>query len=227
MPTSRATSRRASPLSKVGRAVVFDCDGLLLDTEKCWTRGEEALFASYGRAYTPEHKRELLGTSGEETGRILARVLDLPGMGAELIEELRDLCWGLVLDGARPMPGAADLVENLRGEVPLGVASNSPREMVKEALSRSGFDGAFDIVLGSEDAANPKPDPELYRTACERLGADPGRSVALEDSPPGVAAAKAAGMYVIGVPSEPGVELGAADIVVESLAHPSVLAAMQ
>lgn len=205
------------------RVVVFDCDGLLLDTEKCWTKGEAALFAAHGVTYTPEHKRELLGTSGHETGRILARILDQPGMEVELIGELRDICWDLVLDGARPMPGAMELVRSLHGEVPLGVASNSPRRLVEEALAKSGFGGDFDVVLGSEDVANPKPDPELYRTACERLGAKPARSAALEDSPPGVAAAKAAGMYVIGVPSEAGVELDA-DMVAASLAHPSVRA---
>lgn len=214
-------------MSKNERAVVFDCDGLLLDTEKCWTRGEAALFAAHGEKYTPEHKRELLGTSGEETGHILARILDLPGREWELIGELRDLCWDLVLDGACPMPGAEELVRELHGHLPIGVASNSPRKLVEEALAKSGLGGAFDIILGSDDVSNPKPDPELYRTACERLGALPTSSVALEDSPPGVEAARAAGMYVIGVPSEEGVELGAADIVVESLGHPSVLAAIK
>ncbi len=208
-------------MNKDERAVVFDCDGLLLDTEKCWTKGEAALFEAHGKKYTPEHKRELLGTSGEETGRILARILDLPGRERELIEELRDICWDLVLDGADPMPGAEELVWELHGNIPIGVASNSPRKLVAEALAKSGLGGAFEVILGSEDVAEPKPDPELYRTACERLGAEPSRSVALEDSPPGVEAARAAGMYVIGVPSEPGVELGA-DLVVDTLGHPSV-----
>ena len=89
------------------KAVVFDCDGLLLDTEKLWTRGEKAIFAAYGREYTAEHRRLLFGTGVEDTGEILARVLDQPGREKELIEELKELTWDEVAKGARPMPGAA------------------------------------------------------------------------------------------------------------------------
>lgn len=206
-------------------AIVFDCDGLLLDTERLWTEGERALFASYGRAYTAEYQRWLLGTSGEQTGSILAGILDQPGREMDLIGELRDLCWDEVVNGARPMPGASRLVAELRGKAPLGVASNSPVDLVKEALEKAGFDGAFGQVLGGDDVSRPKPEPDVYLLACERLQADPSASVALEDSWPGVAAARAAGMYVIGIPSEPGVELDA-DTVAASLDHPSVRAAI-
>lgn len=208
------------------RAVVFDCDGLLLDTEKCWTRGEAAVFATHGETLTPEHKRNLVGASGKEAARYMCEVLDLPGREDEILEELIALSWPEVVNGARPMPGAEELVRELHGKVPIGVASNSPGGMVREALEKSGLGGAFEVVLGSDDVSRPKPDPELYRTACERLGAEPKHSVALEDSPPGVEAAKAAGMYVVGVPSEAGVSLDAADTVAESLGHPSVFAAM-
>ncbi len=207
------------------RAVVFDCDGLLLDTEECWTKGERALFAAYGRTFTPDHKRRLLGTSGEASGRILAGVLDQPGGERELARELLDFCWGEVVGGAVPRPGAVELVDELRGTVPIGVASNSPRDLVEAALGAAGLDGAFDAVLGVEDVRRPKPDAEIYLAACERLGATPSRSVALEDSPTGVAAARAAGMYVIGVPSYEGVELDA-DEVTGSLADPAVRTAI-
>lgn len=204
-----------------GKAVVFDCDGLLLDTEKLWTRGEEALFALYKKPHTAEHKRRMLGVSGAAAGRILAEVLDQPGREKELVAELKDLCWDEVVGGARPMPGAAELVAELHGKVPLGVASNSPVALVREALEKAGLGGAFEEVLGEEAVSKPKPEPDIYLLACERLGAEPSASVALEDSRPGVAAARAAGLYVIGVPSEPGMDL-AADTVADSLSHPSV-----
>lgn len=216
---------RSTVGSAVGGAVVFDCDGLLLDTESCWSRGEKALFDAYRVEFTPEHDRQLLGASGEDAGRMLARVLDQPGREDALVEELISLCWDEVTTKAEPMPGARDLVKELHGRAPIGVASNSPRAMVEAALQRVGFDGAFGVVLGADDVTRPKPDPEIYLTVCERLGAAPEESVALEDSLTGVAAARAAGMYVIGVPSHPGVELDA-DEVVESLAHPSVRAAI-
>lgn len=206
-------------------AVVFDCDGLLLDTESCWSRGEKALFEAYGVEFTPEHDQQLLGAGGEEVGRLLARVFEQPGREDALVEELISLCWEEVTTKAEPMPGALALVKELHGSAPIGVASNSPRAMVEAALQRAGFDGAFGVVLGADDVACPKPDPEIYVSACERLGAAPEESVALEDSQTGVAAARAAGVYVIGVSSHPGVELDA-DEVVESLAHPSVRAAI-
>jgi beta-phosphoglucomutase-like phosphatase (HAD superfamily) len=191
---------------------VFDCDGLLLDTEECWTRGEEALFAAYGRTFGPEHKRRLLGASGEASGRILASVLDQPGRERKLARELLDFCWGDVVEGAAPRPGAVELVKELRGTVPIGIASNSPRALVEAALDAAGLDGPFDAVLGVDDVRRPKPDAEIYLAACERLGGTPARSIALEDSPTGVAAARAAGLYVIGVPSYPGVELDADEV---------------
>lgn len=206
-------------------AAVFDCDGLLLDTEKFWKAGERELFAAYGREYTAEHERELLGASGKNAGRILAGALDQSGREADLLSELKEMVWAAVVDGARPMPGAADLVADLGGRLPLGVASNSPRELVREALNVAGLDSAFDVVLGEEDAKRPKPDADLYLAACERLGATPARAVALEDSPTGAAAAKAAGMYVIGVPSEKGVALDANEVV-DSLSHPAVRTAI-
>lgn len=208
-----------------GKAVVFDCDGLLLDTEKLWTKGEEALFAAYGQPHTAEHERRMLGVSGAAAGKILAEVLDQPGREKELIAELKDLCWNEVVEGARPMPGAVDLVAELHGTVPLGVASNSPAALVKEALGKTGLEDAFDEVLGEEAVTKPKPDPDIYLLACDRLGADPFASLALEDSRPGMAAARAAGMYVVGVPSQPGTDLDA-DTVADSLSHPSVRVAI-
>ena len=125
------------------------------------------------------------------------------------------------MEGAAPRPGAVELVEGLRGTVPIGIASNSPRALVEAALDAAGLDGRFDVILGVDDVRRPKPDAEIYLAACERLGGAPSRSIALEDSPTGVAAAHVAGLYVIGVPFYPGVELDA-DEVTGSLADLAV-----
>lgn len=202
-------------------SVVFDCDGLLLDTEKFWQEGERRLFAEYGQEYTAEHQQRLIGTSGVETGGILAEVLVQQGRGLALLSELRELVWEAIVNGAQPMPGALDLVRELSAKIPLGVASNSPRELVREALGSAGLNGAFDLILGEEDVRYPKPDAQIYLAACERLNSAPQCSVALEDSPPGVAAARSAGMYVVGVPSIKGAEL-AANETVDSLEHKAV-----
>jgi HAD superfamily hydrolase (TIGR01509 family) len=204
-------------------AVLFDNDGLLLDTEVLWTRAEIALFERFGVSFTIEHKRELIGTSGPKAEATIERQLGAPGRGAELMAELHEMVMEEALRGVEPMPGAVELLDALGG-VPVGVASNSPRTFVERTLEASGLRGRFGCVLGATDVAHPKPAPDLYVELARGLGADPAQCVALEDSPTGVAAARAAGAFVIGVPSLEGVVLDEADLVAESLADPRVLA---
>ena len=130
-----------------------------------------------------------------------------------------------MLDGAEPRPGARGVVEALTGRTPLAVASNSPDSFVRSALAAARLDGAFDAVVTADQVAEAKPAPDTYLEACRRLGAAPPRSVALEDSPTGVAAARAAGMFVIGVPSVAGIVLEA-DLVAMSLDDAGVRAAV-
>ena len=205
-------------------AVVFDNDGLLLDTEPCWTAAEEALFRAYGKVFDLAAKHALIGTSPRTSAPILERLLSQPGRGTELSAELYALSLIEISRWASPRPGAADLVARLRDAgMQLAVASNSPRSHLLAGLRLVGLQDHFDVTLGVDDVSNPKPAPDLYLEACRRLEVDPGDAIALEDSPPGVAAAKAAGMRVIGVPSVIGVDLtGLADLVATSLANPEV-----
>ncbi len=206
-------------------AVIFDNDGLLLDTESVWSRGEEEIFRRRGLVFTHEHKRELVGTSAQAAGATLARQLGEPGTAAELIAELD----GLVLDelerGVEPLAGAVDLVAELQGRgVVTGVVSNSPLGFITRALELGGLDG-FHVVVSGHDVPAPKPAPDAYLAACERLSVTPSRDVvAFEDSPTGVAAARAAGLTVLGVPSLEGIELLEAHEVFASLAEPAVRA---
>jgi HAD superfamily hydrolase (TIGR01509 family) len=208
--------------------VVFDLDGLLLDTESVWTRAEAELFARHGRTFGADEKRRLLGTSGPKAARMLEEMLELPGEGIALAITVRDFVWDALEEGGAPArPGAVELVSALAARgTPIGVASNSPRAIVDRALEFSVLDIAFGVVLGGDEVANPKPAPDLYLAACHGLGADPAHAVALEDSPPGVAAAKAAGLRVIGVPSFPGVTLDEAHLVADSLEAAAVHAAV-
>jgi HAD superfamily hydrolase (TIGR01509 family) len=208
-------------------AVIFDHDGLTLDTEQAWTRAEARLFSRYGAGFTDDHKRDLLGSSRAVAGAKLERILDLPGRGEPLMDELHDLVMAEVLNGAPPMPGARELVAELRElGVPVGLASNSSREFVEHALGHAGMTGAFDVTVTGDDVPAPKPAPDGYLAAARALGADPAACIALEDSPTGVAAAHAAAMFVIGVPSFPGVELRQADLVVASLTDAAVREAL-
>jgi len=200
-------------------AVVFDNDGLLLDTESVWTRAEEDLFELRGTEFTPADKRELVGTSAEIAGGILERRLGEPGRAAELIEELNELVVAELEHGVEAMVGARELLERLRERgTPIGLVSNSPLRFVQRSIEIVGFEGLFDVVLSAHEVAAPKPAPDPYLEACRRLGVEAGPSVvALEDSPTGVAAARAAGLTVIGVPSIEGIALEEAHHLAESL----------
>src|SRR6478736_6830121 len=190
-------------------AVVFDNDGLLLDTESVWTRAERDLFERRGTEFTPADKRELVGTSAEVAGGVLERRLGEPGRATHLIEELNELVIAELEHGVEAMLGDRELLHELRQRgTPLGLVSNSPLAFVRRSLEIAGFEDRFDVVVSAHETAAPKPAPDPYLEACRRLGVDAGpRVVALEDSPTGVAAARAAGLTVIGIPSIEGVLL--------------------
>ena len=200
-------------------AVIFDNDGLLLDTESVWTRAEQDLFERRGLDFTPAHKRELVGTSAEIAGGVLERRLGEPGRAAELIEELNELVVAELEHGVEAMVGARELLVELRRRgTPIGLVSNSPLVFVRRSLEIVGFTDHFDVVLSAHEVTAPKPAPDPYLEACRRLNVEPGPGViALEDSPTGVAAARAAGLTVIGVPSLEGIELAEAHEIAESL----------
>jgi HAD superfamily hydrolase (TIGR01509 family) len=209
-------------------AIVFDNDGLLLDTEEAWTRAETVLFERHGETFTAEHKRELIGTSRAVSATKLERMLGLLGAGEELMDELHALVMEELIAGVPPRPGALELLDAIRAAgVPVGLASNSEREFVERALSVAGLaNGHFDVVVSADDVEEPKPAPDLYLAACAALGAAPERAAALEDSQPGVASARAAGMFVIAVPYFPDTHIEGASLAAGSLADPSVAAAL-
>jgi HAD superfamily hydrolase (TIGR01509 family) len=200
-------------------AVVFDNDGLLLDTESVWTRAERDLFERHEEEFTPADKRELVGTSAEIAGGIIERRLGKPGGAAELIEELNALVVAELEHGVEAMIGARELLGSLKERgTPIGLVSNSPLPFIRRSLELVGFEDHFDVVISAHDVAAPKPAPDPYLEACRRLGVRPSPNVvALEDSPTGVAAARAAGLTVIGVPSIEGVVLDEAHHLAESL----------
>ncbi len=210
------------------RAVLFDNDGLLLDTEAVWTRGEQRLFERRDREFTIDHKRALVGSSAEAAAEKMALYLDEVGSEPELIVELEELVMAELEGGVDAMVGARELVSALRETgMPVGLVSNSPRRFIERSheVARTGM--PFDAVVSGHEVPMPKPAPDAYLECCRQLGAEPGRSVvALEDSPSGVASAKEAGLFVIGIPSVPGITLEAADLTATSLDDPPVVRAL-
>ncbi|MGA2007105.1 MAG: HAD family phosphatase [Solirubrobacteraceae bacterium] len=209
-------------------AVVFDNDGLLLDTEESWTRAQEALFERHGREFTAKHKRDMLGSSPKHAAEALEAILDAPGEGMALIMELAMIVLEELARDAPPRPGARELIAKLRAAgIPMALASNSPRMLVDRALQTAQIDPeTFSAILTADVVTHPKPAPEIYLSACAALHTAPARTLVLEDSPTGIEAGVAAGCYTIAVPSLPGVDLGRASLVVQSLAAPEITQAL-
>ena len=195
-------------------------DGLLLDTETLWHEAETELFRRHGAEFTHEDQLQVIGTNFDITARYFAQRLGWPfERRAELVEESTALMHQRVKLQVDARPGAVELIEGLRNlaGVRLGLASNSPRYLVDDALKTAGLADAFDSIVTSDDVKHAKPAPDIYLLACERLGVDPSEAVALEDSASGVAAAKAAGLTCIAVPMFAETDVSAADRVVDSL----------
>lgn len=214
---SRLLQQRGRPrrLPDAVSAVVFDCDGLLVDTEEPWHRAAAALLGARGVRAGRQHRALLTGRTLDGIGDDLAVLLgeDPRSLVAELLDRR-------ALQPARPpraMPGALRLVHRLEGRVPLAVASNSSRAMLDATLEAVGLTSCFPITVSADDVARPKPDPLPYTTAFALLGVEARQVVVLEDSVVGATAARASGAFVVGVPSTPGAAVPA-DLLVSSLA---------
>jgi HAD superfamily hydrolase (TIGR01509 family) len=191
------------------RAIVFDCDGLLVDTEPCWATAEAELFGERGLTFAPADKAALIGVSVPAACVLLAELFHDGTTPAQIEREMLARVEQVVAREGRPMAGAVELMALALARLPTAVASNSPRALLDQALSVGGFAALPSVTVAADEVENPKPAPDLYLTACSRLGVQPAQALAVEDSGTGIAAATAAGMRTVGVPTLRGVDIGA------------------
>lgn len=182
------------------RGVLFDMDGLLIDSERLWLAAEHEVMRWLGGPWGPEHQRRLVGGSLD---RAVTYMLSLTGpvaTPAEVAGRLLAAMAGRLAEGVQMLPGAADLLAEVAAAgVPCALVSSTHRSLMEHALDGIGRE-YFHVTVAGDEVASTKPDPEPYLRAARLLGVPPGGCVALEDSPAGVTAAEAAGCVTVAVP---------------------------
>jgi HAD superfamily hydrolase (TIGR01509 family) len=202
--------------------VIFDLDGLLLDSEQVWDEAREELAKERGGRWSDHAQRDMMGMSSPEWSAYMHDVIGLPEPPEEINVEVVRRLEERYRERLPVIPGAQAAVERLAERWPLALASSSNRELIDLALDLMGVAKYFKATVSSEEVARGKPAPDVYLEAARRLGVDADKAAAIEDSRNGIRAAKAAGMRVVAIPNEhfpPDDEtLGQADVVLESLA---------
>jgi HAD superfamily hydrolase (TIGR01509 family) len=202
-------------------AVVFDMDGVIVDSEQVWDEVRERYVRETGGTYSESATRDMMGMSSLEWSRYLSVELGVPGTPEEInVAIVRRM---LERYGEAPplIPGAVEAVRRCAARWPLAVASSSNPELIEVVLDAAELHDVIPVVVSSQEVARGKPAPDVYLEAARLLGADPSACAAVEDSHNGIRSAKAAGMRVIAIPNPhfpPDAEaLAHADVVLESI----------
>lgn len=205
------------------RAVVFDMDGLMFNTEDVYTSVGSELLRRRGYEFTAELKHGMMGLRPQPAFELVIRECHLTESWQELAAESNRLFLELLDDRLRPMPGLMTLLDALeKAGIPKAIGTSSGRELVNACLGPFDLERRFQFVLTAEDVVHGKPDPEIYRTAARRLATPPEEIVVLEDSQNGCLAAAAAGTCVVAVPGDHSRQhdFSMAALVVDSLDDP-------
>jgi HAD superfamily hydrolase (TIGR01509 family) len=203
------------------RAVVFDLDGVIIDSEQVWEEVRRGYVAEHGREFLPDTQQRLMGMSTGEWSRYLAEDVGVGLPPERVAADVLDRMAARYRERLPLIPGSVEAVRRIAARFPAGLASSAARVLIDQVLESAGLTGVFRVVLSTEEVPRGKPAPDVYRTAALGLGLNPADCAAIEDSSNGLRAAAAAGMAVICVPHgvyPPAPDaLALADLVVPSL----------
>jgi HAD superfamily hydrolase (TIGR01509 family) len=183
------------------QALVFDLDGVLLDSEHVWDEARRQLAKERGGRWHEQASRDMMGMSSLEWSRYMHDVIGLPEPPEEISAEVVRRLEAIYREDLPLFDGAVEAVERLAARWPLGLASSSNRELIDLVLELSGLARSFEATVSSEEVAQGKPAPDVYLEAARRLETPPERCAAVEDSENGIRSAKAAGMRVLVIPN--------------------------
>jgi HAD superfamily hydrolase (TIGR01509 family) len=182
-------------------AVIFDLDGVLVDSEQVWDAAREALVRETGGRWHDGATADMMGMSSPEWSRYLHEQLGVPLSPQEINAAVVARVEAQYRERLPLLPGAVEAVERLAAHWPLGLATSSNREIVELVLERAGLAERFAATVSSEEVGRGKPAPDVYLEAAARLGVAAEHAAAIEDSSNGLRAARAAGMRVIAIPN--------------------------
>jgi HAD superfamily hydrolase (TIGR01509 family) len=208
------------------KAVVFDLDGLMFNTEEVFTHSGTELLRRRNRPAPRELFDRMMGRRPYEAIQVMIDMMELTETPDELLAESEQIFSGMLDVHLAPMPGLYELLELIElRQLPKGVATSSPRRYLLNLLQRFRLEQRFPVTLTAEDVSQGKPHPEIYLKAAERLGVLPGQMLVLEDSEAGTKAAAAAGAHIISVPHthSESHDFSPAKAVARSLADPVIL----
>ncbi|MFI5323222.1 MAG: HAD family hydrolase [Thermodesulfobacteriota bacterium] len=185
------------------KAVIFDMDGVMIESEPLWEKTERILLARRNIDYSPEYRDLIVGLNQNDSGKLLRETFSLKESVDEIISERVDILTEIYKEELEVLPVLTPLLKDLRlREYLLAVASSSPLRVINFVLGMFSLHQYFDAVVSGECTENGKPHPDIYLHTAERLGVKPSESVAIEDSINGVRSAKSAGMYCIAIPDK-------------------------
>jgi len=203
-------------------AVVFDLDGVLIDTEQLWGAVREELARELGGRWSEHAQADMMGMSSPEWSRYMHEVVGLREPPEQIADEVVRRMEARYREQLPLIPGAREAVQRLAARWPIGLASSSNRPLIDLALELSGLASFFAVTVSSEEVARGKPAPDVYLEAVRRLGVAPERAAAVEDSSNGIRGAHSAGLRVVVIPNAhfPPDEdaLALAEVVIDSLA---------
>lgn len=184
---------------------VFDCDGVLLDSESTWLKAQAELFERFGATFTREDEDALMGSAALDFARVLAANTLPAGASAQqaqaheklIVDTVLEVEEGMIDRGMQRVAGALETIKKLSTVMPVAVASNSSADLLKRKMHTFGFADYLTTWVGADDVARPKPAPDMYTEAITRIGGDPTRTLTVEDSVTGATAAQAAGTVTL------------------------------
>lgn len=199
------------------KAIIFDMDGVIIDSEETWIKVVGDVFAEYGHEYTEYMQKKVFGSNA---ARIMKQNFDIKDSEAEISRNIKEkFRQKIISEGVKEIPGIYQLLERLEKKFVLALASSTPRNVIEMIIEKLNIEYYFSVVLSGFEVKDPKPHPDIFLAVTEKIKLKPDECLVVEDSPNGVKAAKSAGMKCIALKSKYASEseLKEADVIVKSL----------